>query len=840
MGFFDTYTTKKPQCIQCGLHLKCNSPKMDVYGNGSKKILFISSEITPDADRAKVPIYGKNLQTIRIKCQDNNIKYKEDCWTIPAIRCSAEGIKPKTIEYCSPLLYTAIKKLQPKKIILLGELAVSTFYNDRSISITLQKVAGKRIWDSTYDCWVYPIWDVDTYNEKSYDKLFRSEFDRCFSRIFSTPDKKLKKKWNDIHTLLNYKDAIRALKRTLKHDKVIAVDYETTGLTIFKTGHKTVSFAWANSKGSWATLLEHPYYTKKQQSEIKKYVKRILNSRNIKKIVHNLNYEYVWTLQQLKTQPENFFYDTQLASHVLDNRGGISGLKFQAFIRWGIEDYDSASKPYISSNGGDFNNMLKMPVDALLKYNALDTLYTYELYKEQLTEFAGDELKAYKFFHKGLIALCEMTYNGICVSASHYEKQRKALEKDKKILLKKIYKLPEVRKFRTIFKKEFDYSSPKDLQRILFKVLKLKSIKKTKTGDSVDAEVLSKLNIPLTRRILAVRKLDKLISTYIEGFLKHASESIMHPTFSLNRARSFRSSSSNPNFQNIPKRDPVAKKVVRSGMIPRKGNVLGEMDFSGAEISTSCYFHKDPVFIEYQTEGGGDMHKDAAAEILKLNKDEVAKQIRQATKGVWTFAQFYGSYYVSCAKKGWEEYPLLVDADGNPLKVRGIEIGDYLNKTFGNYKSFENHLKKFQDKFWNEWFKVYTKWKDDVCDFYIKNGYVETPLGFRFKGLMDRNKCTNYPIQGSSFHLLLYTIIEVHRILKKKKMKTLIIGQIHDSLVLDIPIDEIKKVAKILKKVVGSLHKKHKWMDFPMGLDFEISAPYEKGGTFAAMTKYDM
>jgi DNA polymerase-1 len=275
-------------------------------------------------------------------------------------------------------------------------------------------------------------------------------------------------------------------------------------------------------------------------------------------------------------------------------------------------------------------------------------------------------------------------------------------------------------------------------------------------------------------------------------------------------------------------------------MVPRKGNVLGEMDFSGAEISTSCYFHKDPVFIEYQTEGGGDMHKDAAAEILKLKATEVLKQMRQATKSVWTFAQFYGSYYVSCAKKGWEEYPLLIDNDGNPLVVRGMEIGDYMNKTFGSYQSFENHLKKFQDKFWNEWFKVYTKWKDTICDFYIKHGYVETPLGFRFKGLMDRNKCTNYPIQGSSFHLLLYTIIEVRRILKKKGMKTLIIGQIHDSLVLDIPVNEIKKVAKILKKVVGSLHKVHKWMDFPMGLDFEISAPYEKGGTFAAMTKYDM
>jgi len=477
-----------------------------------------------------------------------------------------------------------------------------------------------------------------------------------------------------------------------------------------------------------------------------------------------------------------------------------------------------------------------MPLDALLEYNAKDTLYTYELYQEQLGEFKGNELEAYNFLHSGAIAMCEMSYNGISINEEFYLEAKKDLETERDALIDEINNSKEARKYSRRKNKDFDYNSPKDLQVMLFDVLKLKSIKETKTGHSVDEEVLSKIDIKLTKDIITVRKLNKMITTYVDGFLKRAADSMLHPTFSLHRARSFRSSSADPNWQNVPKRDPKAKRITRSGIIPRPGNVLGELDFSGAEISTSCYFHKDPTFIEYQTEGGGDMHRDASAELLKIKGDEVPKQVRQCTKGVWTFSQFYGSYYVSCAKQGWSDYPLLVDNDSNPIQIRDMDIKDWLTKTFKNQKGFENHLKKFQDKFWNVWFKVYTKWKDKICKEYIRKGYIETPFGFRFKGLMDNKQATNYIIQGTSFHLLLYTIIKFWAECKKRGLRTLIIGQIHDSLILDIPAEEIDEVKEIIAGIIPKLHEKFTWMDFPMGYDLELSDVYEEGGSFAKMT----
>lgn len=292
--------------------------------------------------------------------------------------------------------------------------------------------------------------------------------------------------------------------------------------------------------------------------------------------------------------------------------------------------------------------------------------------------------------------------------------------------------------------------------------------------------------------------------------------------------------------QNIPKRDPQAKKITRSGMVPEKpDDRLGELDFSGAEIATSIFHHKDPVFIDYQTEGGGDMHKDACAEILKIEVDEVPKQARQATKGIWTFAQFYGSYYASCAKKGWEEYPLLVDGDGNPVMIKDMEIGDWLNTAFGSYEAFENHLKKFEHKFWHEWFKVYTQWKDEICDTYTRQGYIRSFFGFVFRGMLSRNQATNYPIQGTSFHLLLYTLIQMYKEFKRAGLQSKVLGQIHDSVVVNIAYGETETVYAIAKEVIGSLHEKFDWMLFPMKFDFEISDKKKDGGSFAKMHKYD-
>lgn len=840
-SIFKKYAVTKPQCTKCKLDKGCHSPRMAISGEGKKGILVISGAPCEEEDKQGTHLIGDSGSVLRDILATNRVHLDKDCWKINAVNC-AIGKEPtaKHVKACRPYVKGIIKQKKPSKIFLLGDAAISSFYLEKNSSCCGSfKMNGLKLWDDEYQAWVFPLWHPSTVRERKFDSLMKAEYKRCVTRAVQADSAPLKKRWNPIHCLSNFKAAKKALANVLSNEKLIAIDYETTGLDMYKDGHSTVSFAWATDKGAWAVPVQHPTFTAPQQKEIYELIQKILKRRKIKKIVQGINFEYPWTKRQLKVEPRGFFWDTQLATHVIDNRGGITPLKFQTFVRWGITEYDTLSKQYIKSNPATgFNDMLKMPVDALLEYNAFDALYTYELYLEQLKELLPSELEAYHFLHRGAIALCEMSINGISIKKEYYLNQRAVLEQERNKLLYDIEHSREAELYRRKYGVSFDHGSNHDMQKMLFKVLKLTSHKQTKTGESVDADVLTKVDIQLTRDILAVRKLNKMMSTYVDGFLKHTHNGEMHASFSLARVTSYRSSSQNPNFQNTPKRDPKAKRITRSGMVPRVGNVLGEMDFSGAEISTSCYYHQDPTFIEYQTAGVGDMHKDACAYILKIDVDDVPKECRQATKGIWTFSQFYGSYYVSCAKQGWEEYPQVQDnKTGDLVKIRNVPIDEHMQRNFVSLKSFEGHLKAFENKFWNEWFPVYTQWKKDVTASYEKTGYVETFLGFRFKGYMDRKQCTNFPVQGTSFHLLLHTAAEFISRSKKAGLKTLCIGQIHDSLILDIPVGEIEAVHALLKDIVTGLSDTFSWMSFPMGLDFEISKSYEQGGSFASMEK---
>lgn len=315
-------------------------------------------------------------------------------------------------------------------------------------------------------------------------------------------------------------------------------------------------------------------------------------------------------------------------------------------------------------------------------------------------------------------------------------------------------------------------------------------------------------------------------------------------------------SSSKPNFQNIPKRNAEIKKLIRMGIVPSKDSVICEMDFSGSEVITSAAYHKDPTFIHDITVG--DMHRDLAIELFMLDPESMnknnftdkeilkrIKEIRFYSKNNWTFAQFYGDWFGSCAPNLWEN---VVEAglripDGSMtvkehLESKGIfELGEMINyePTPG---SFLEHCKEVEQRMWNERFPKYTQWKKDVVEFYQTYGFIETFFGFRFTGYMDNKQCTNFPIQSVSFHLLLFTLIKTEQFLKKNKFKAKIIGQVHDSVILNIPKNEIIAVTTGIVKIVHSLKDRFKWLIVPMDMEIEMSRTRECGGNFSQMKEF--
>ena len=294
------------------------------------------------------------------------------------------------------------------------------------------------------------------------------------------------------------------------------------------------------------------------------------------------------------------------------------------------------------------------------------------------------------------------------------------------------------------------------------------------------------------------------------------------------------------------------------GIIPSKNCRLGEQDFSSAEIITSASYHMDKTFVHDITLG--DMHRDLGIELFRIPFDlmdknnskytksqkKKIKNIRFFTKNNWTFAQFYGDWFGSCGKMLWEN---VVEA-GLELP-NGVTVRDHLESKgiyelgeIDNYEptegSFLEHCKAVEDKMWNERFPEYTQWKKDIVEFYQRYGFIETYFGFRFQGYMDRKQCTNYPIQGTSFHLLLYTINKVAKFIRKNKLRTKLIGQIHDSVLSDIHKDETSFYCEGVSKIVADLQNRFKWLIVPMEIETELSQLREDGGNFAEMQEMSM
>lgn len=291
-------------------------------------------------------------------------------------------------------------------------------------------------------------------------------------------------------------------------------------------------------------------------------------------------------------------------------------------------------------------------------------------------------------------------------------------------------------------------------------------------------------------------------------------------------------SSERINFQNIPKRDKDAMKATRRAIFPSKGNQLMESDFSSMEVRLSCAYNNDPVLKKYVTNPDSDMHGDMAEQIFFIKKLDTSipghKILRQAAKNGFIFPQFYGDYYVNCAENAGHKWGKLPKGrwkvtDGIELE-NGITLAEHLiDHGIKNYSDFEDHMKTIEKDFWGRRFRVYQEWKDKWWEDYQQKGYIDLLTGFRRTGIMTKNECINTPIQGTAFHCLLWSFIEIDRISQQEKWKTRLIGQIHDSMVFDVYPDELEHVKKVIYQVSCINIREHwKWINVPLNIDIEL------------------
>lgn len=443
--------------------------------------------------------------------------------------------------------------------------------------------------------------------------------------------------------------------------------------------------------------------------------------------------------------------------------------------------------------------------------------------------------QAYRLLHQGILAFSDAEHQGIRIDLEYCESMEQKINEEIKEISGKLLKTKFYRHWQhTLGGKKPNMNSNAQLGRYLYKTKKLTPLKKTVTGQgSTDEEALMQLNIPELNQVLRIRRLKKIRDTYLKGFVKEQVNQYIHPNFNLHIVRTFRSSSDKPNFQNIPKRDEEAKSITRKALYPRPGHQLMEVDYSGIEVCVSACYHQDPTMVKYIKDPKSDMHRDMATQIFMIDKfdkkNPMHKTLRSAAKNGFVFPQFYGDYYGNCAVSlagTWGKLP-----EGKWKKGQGLEIeeGRYLSdhlisKGIKSLNAFTDHIQDIEKHFWNWRFPVYAKWKDRQWEEYQANGYVDLLTGFRCSGIMSYNDVTNYPIQGAAFHFLLWAFIQTNKELKDRGMKSRLIGQIHDAMVLDVHPDELDPVAKMLQKImVDRLMKTWDWIVVPLSIEIDIA-----------------
>ncbi len=463
----------------------------------------------------------------------------------------------------------------------------------------------------------------------------------------------------------------------------------------------------------------------------------------------------------------------------------------------------------------------------------------------------------YFLLHEGVIALAQIESNGIRIDTEYLRNEIDRVTRKIDRMRTRLREHEIGQKWRRKFGMKMNFESGDQLGSILFSKksqggLGYRAKVFTKSGaPGTDEASLSRLKIPFIKKYLLVKKYEKALSTYLKGIKRQIdSKGLLHPIFNLHTVLTYRSSSDSPNFQNMPTRNPIFGKMIRQAFIARDGHVLVENDFKGIEVGVAACYHKDPAMLSYIKDEAKDMHRDMAMEIYLLSKKLWAlmkemkqeKPVRHAAKNQFVFPEFYGDWWMSCGKCLWEEMDKRefmvgkITMRDHLAKVGITELGDTEPDEEGNYPepeegTFLRHIKDVEHNFWYKRFPVYTKWKKKWYQSYLKRGYFDTHTGFRIGGMMKKNQVINFPVQGSAFHCLLWSLIQIQKEIRRRKLRTKIVGQIHDSIIADVHIEELDEYLEICREVTTTRLRNHyKWINVPLVIECEICP--EKGTWF--------
>lgn len=493
-------------------------------------------------------------------------------------------------------------------------------------------------------------------------------------------------------------------------------------------------------------------------------LKSIMENKNLKKVIHDAKL-LITILNKLNIYINSFDFDTAIAAYLIDSARKTYDLLVL------INEYLGED---ISGENEDLNCKINFKLKDI-----------YEILKVRINKEGMDKLY-YEVEHPLIFILSSMESLGFNINKEKLEELAIKFKEEITKTEKKIYALAE---------EEFNINSPKQLGKILFEKLDLPVIKKTKTGYSTNAEVLEKLEDKheIIPKITYYRQITKLNSTYVEG-LKNVIDidGHIHSSFNQTVTTTGRLSSTEPNLQNIPIKYEMGREIRKVFIPNEEEDLLLSCDYSQIELRVLAHMANEENMID-AFKNHSDIHTKTASEVFKTPIGEVTSLMRSRAKAV-NFGIVYGI----------SDFSLSQD-----LHITKKEASEYMEIYFDRYPKIKCYL-------------------DGVMEEAKEKGYVLTILNRRrfIPEIKSSNKIVkslgerlamNAPIQGSAADIIKLAMVNVYNKLNEKSLKSKVILQVHDELILNVKKNELEEVKQIVKEEMENV------LDIRVPLEVDIN-----------------
>ncbi len=592
------------------------------------------------------------------------------------------------------------------------------------------------------------------------------------------------KEYNHTKTVVDTEEKLNDLVNELNNQTIFSLDVETTGINPLECDLVGISLSYCeqlytknnrvkidNLKSDLVKSYYIPvFHLVGQQLDlelIKEKLNPIFENENIAKTLQNAKFDF-HVLRHHGMSVKNIIFDTMLASYIKDS-SRKHGLKQQAsdYLNYIMVEYEELLK-----NNSSSLTIESVPIEEAASYACDDsfaTLLLTKYWQENLDEKELDIL--YNIEVPLTLVLAQMEENGASIDVEYLSVIEKEINEKLSVIEEKIYEEVGER---------FNINSPKQVGDMLFGKLNLKAKgMKSKTGFSTSAKVLEALaeENQVARDILEQRHLAKLRSTYVEALpeLRSPIDNRIHTSFNQTITTTGRLSSSNPNLQNIPIRTAIGNRIRGAFVAEDKNNFIISADYSQIELRLLAHISRDDNLIEAFCDDE-DVHSATASKVFDVPIEQVTKEMRSKAKAV-NFGIVYGQSRYGLASS---------------LGISPYEAQNFIDRYFATYPDVKKYM-------------------DETIKFAYAHGYVETLYGrkrYLSAGLLSTNgkiqegaqrAAINAPIQGTAADVMKLAMVRLQNDFDKNNIKSKIIIQVHDELVIETintEIDEVKSLVK--------------------------------------------